>query len=214
MSAAPGVRVPPRQSPSPAPLSSRLSTDLSRFRWRPVTARQPTAAGTALSFVAGRAAAQASGIAMGLLFVGSATEKGEEMLAYAHDTQHEKIIRGLALGLALTMYARCALQPPRLQGKAGERKAARSPALPAGMAVHHPGRLPQDPPSRIGMPAASTLVCDACHYRPRAPAFRAQQACCAGCCTSLPCQAAVMPVPMFPARPACLQPPTLLNSCW
>ena len=33
------------------------------------------------------------------------------MLAYAHDTQHEKIIRGLALGLALTMYGRC-VQPP------------------------------------------------------------------------------------------------------
>jgi 26S proteasome regulatory subunit N2 len=29
------------------------------------------------------------------------------MLAYAHDTQHEKIIRGLSLGLALTMYGRC-----------------------------------------------------------------------------------------------------------
>lgn len=46
---------------------------------------------------------------MGLLFVGTATEKGEEMLAYAHDTQHEKIIRGLSMGLALTMYARCEL---------------------------------------------------------------------------------------------------------
>ena len=31
------------------------------------------------------------------------------MLAYAHDTQHEKIIRGLALGLAITMYGRCDL---------------------------------------------------------------------------------------------------------
>ncbi len=29
-----------------------------------------------------------------------------EMLAYAHDTQHEKIIRGLALGLALVSYGR------------------------------------------------------------------------------------------------------------
>jgi 26S proteasome regulatory subunit N2 len=49
---------------------------------------------------------QAAGIGMGLLFAGSATDKGEEMLAYAHDTQHEKITRGLALGLALTMYGR------------------------------------------------------------------------------------------------------------
>ncbi len=88
-----------------------------------MTARKPAAARAALSFVAGRAAAQASGIAMGLLFVGSATEKGEEMLAYAHDTQHEKIIRGLALGLALTMYARCELRPPRLRGKEPGRRA-------------------------------------------------------------------------------------------
>lgn len=51
-------------------------------------------------------AGEAAGIGMGLLFAGSATDKGEEMLAYAHDTQHEKITRGLALGLALTMYGR------------------------------------------------------------------------------------------------------------
>jgi hypothetical protein len=30
---------------------------------------------------------------MGLLMVGTASEKASEMLAYAHDTQHEKIIR-------------------------------------------------------------------------------------------------------------------------
>jgi 26S proteasome regulatory subunit N2 len=29
-----------------------------------------------------------------------------EMLTYAHDTQHEKIIRGLAIGCALVMYGR------------------------------------------------------------------------------------------------------------
>ena len=28
------------------------------------------------------------------------------MVAYAQDTQHEKILRGLALGIALTMYGR------------------------------------------------------------------------------------------------------------
>jgi 26S proteasome regulatory subunit N2 len=28
------------------------------------------------------------------------------MLTYAHETQHEKIIRGLALGLALVMFGR------------------------------------------------------------------------------------------------------------
>lgn len=37
--------------------------------------------------------------------LGSANEKAiEEMLQYAHETQHEKIIRGLALGIALIMY--------------------------------------------------------------------------------------------------------------
>uniref|UniRef100_A0A061QUJ8 26S proteasome non-ATPase regulatory subunit 1 homolog n=1 Tax=Tetraselmis sp. GSL018 TaxID=582737 RepID=A0A061QUJ8_9CHLO len=51
-------------------------------------------------------AGEAAGIAMGLLEAGSATEKCMEMLHYAHDTQHEKIIRGLAIGLALIMFGR------------------------------------------------------------------------------------------------------------
>ncbi|CAF2096074.1 unnamed protein product [Brassica napus] len=51
-------------------------------------------------------AGEAAGISMGLLLVGTATEKASEMLAYAHETQHEKIIRGLALGIALTVYGR------------------------------------------------------------------------------------------------------------
>uniref|UniRef100_A0A8I6X6I2 26S proteasome non-ATPase regulatory subunit 1 homolog n=2 Tax=Hordeum vulgare subsp. vulgare TaxID=112509 RepID=A0A8I6X6I2_HORVV len=51
-------------------------------------------------------AGEAAGIGMGLVMVGTASEKAGEMLAYAHDTQHEKIIRGLALGIALTMYGR------------------------------------------------------------------------------------------------------------
>lgn len=38
-------------------------------------------------------AGEAAGIAMGLLMVGSASERAGEMLSYAHDTQHEKIIR-------------------------------------------------------------------------------------------------------------------------
>ncbi|KAL1524590.1 hypothetical protein AB1Y20_019480 [Prymnesium parvum] len=55
------------------------------------------------SAVAGEAAA----LAMGLVMLGSASAKGiEEMIGYAHDTAHEKIIRGLALGLAMTMYGR------------------------------------------------------------------------------------------------------------
>ncbi|VFQ64925.1 unnamed protein product [Cuscuta campestris] len=51
-------------------------------------------------------AGEAAGIGMGLLMVGTASEKVGEMLAYAHETQHEKIIRGLALGIALTVYGR------------------------------------------------------------------------------------------------------------
>ncbi|XP_060212757.1 26S proteasome non-ATPase regulatory subunit 1 homolog A-like [Lycium barbarum] len=51
-------------------------------------------------------AGEAAGIGMGLLMVGTASEKAAEMLAYAHETQHEKIIRGLALGIALTVYGR------------------------------------------------------------------------------------------------------------
>ncbi|KAG6529530.1 hypothetical protein ZIOFF_011738 [Zingiber officinale] len=51
-------------------------------------------------------AGEAAGISMGLLMVGTASEKASEMLAYADDTQHEKIIRGLSLGIALTVYGR------------------------------------------------------------------------------------------------------------
>ncbi|KAL5230675.1 hypothetical protein ABZP36_029451 [Zizania latifolia] len=51
-------------------------------------------------------AGESAGIGMGLLMVGTASEKAGEMLAYAHDTQHEKIIRGLSLGIALTVYGR------------------------------------------------------------------------------------------------------------
>jgi len=52
-------------------------------------------------------AGEAAGIAMGLVQLGSASQKAvSEMVAYAHETQHEKIIRGLAIGLAITMYGR------------------------------------------------------------------------------------------------------------
>lgn len=44
---------------------------------------------------------------MGLVMMGTAHERAiEEMLIYAHETQHEKIIRGLAMGLAIVMYGR------------------------------------------------------------------------------------------------------------
>eukprot|EP01097_Dermamoeba_algensis_P005845 TRINITY_DN3688_c0_g3_i2.p1 TRINITY_DN3688_c0_g3~~TRINITY_DN3688_c0_g3_i2.p1 ORF type:complete len:752 (-),score=193.49 TRINITY_DN3688_c0_g3_i2:84-2339(-) len=39
--------------------------------------------------------------------LGTASPKAvSEMLSYAHETQHEKIIRGLAMGIALTMYGK------------------------------------------------------------------------------------------------------------
>lgn len=38
-------------------------------------------------------AGEAAGISIGLLMVGTASKKAGEMLAYAQDTQHEKIIR-------------------------------------------------------------------------------------------------------------------------
>ena len=42
---------------------------------------------------------------MGLVLLGSGNgEAVQEMLAYAHDTQHEKIIRGLSMGIALITY--------------------------------------------------------------------------------------------------------------
>lgn len=50
---------------------------------------------------------EAVGIAMGLIMLGTGNIKAlEDMIQYAHDTQHEKIKRGLALGMALIMYGR------------------------------------------------------------------------------------------------------------
>ena len=42
---------------------------------------------------------------MGLIHLGTANQEAlDDMLQYAHETQHEKIIRGLAVGIALIMY--------------------------------------------------------------------------------------------------------------
>ena len=52
-------------------------------------------------------AGEAAGLSMGLVMLGSASGKAlEEMLQYAHDTQHEKIIRGLSIGMAMIMFGR------------------------------------------------------------------------------------------------------------
>ncbi|KAG0645692.1 26S proteasome regulatory subunit rpn2 [Hyphodiscus hymeniophilus] len=50
---------------------------------------------------------EAVGLAMGLIMLGTGNIKAlEDMITYAHDTQHEKIVRGLAIGMALIMYGR------------------------------------------------------------------------------------------------------------
>ncbi|KAK6459498.1 armadillo-type protein [Scheffersomyces xylosifermentans] len=50
---------------------------------------------------------QAAGLAMGLVMLGSGNEQAvNDMLTYAQETQHENIIRGLAIGIALLNYGR------------------------------------------------------------------------------------------------------------
>lgn len=52
-------------------------------------------------------AGEAVGLAMGLVMLGTGNIKAlEDMIQYAHETQHEKIIRGLAVGMALIMFGR------------------------------------------------------------------------------------------------------------
>ncbi|THW57429.1 26S proteasome regulatory complex, non-ATPase subcomplex, Rpn2/Psmd1 subunit [Aureobasidium pullulans] len=50
---------------------------------------------------------EAVGLAMGLVMLGTGNTRAlEDMIVYAHETQHEKIVRGLAMGMALIMYNR------------------------------------------------------------------------------------------------------------
>jgi 26S proteasome regulatory subunit N2 len=50
---------------------------------------------------------EAVGLAMGLVMLGTGNVRAlDDMIQYAHDTQHEKIVRGLAMGMALIMYGR------------------------------------------------------------------------------------------------------------
>ncbi|KAL0575818.1 proteasome regulatory particle base subunit [Marasmius crinis-equi] len=52
-------------------------------------------------------AGEAAGYAMGLIMLGTAAaDPVREMLAYAKETQHEKIIRGLSIGIAFVFYGR------------------------------------------------------------------------------------------------------------
>ncbi|KAM7191711.1 Armadillo-type fold [Naviculisporaceae sp. PSN 640] len=50
---------------------------------------------------------EAVGLAMGLIMLGTGNAKAvETMFTYAHETTHEKIVRGCALGMALVMFGR------------------------------------------------------------------------------------------------------------
>eukprot|EP00112_Aurelia_sp_Birch-Aquarium-sp1_P023095 Seg675.34_Seg675.31 transcript_id=Seg675.34_Seg675.31/GoldUCD/mRNA.D3Y31 product="26S proteasome non-ATPase regulatory subunit 1" protein_id=Seg675.34_Seg675.31/GoldUCD/D3Y31 len=50
---------------------------------------------------------EGAGISMGLVMLGSKNAQAiEEMVLYSKETQHEKILRGLSVGIALTMYGR------------------------------------------------------------------------------------------------------------
>lgn len=50
---------------------------------------------------------EAVGLSMGLIMLGTGNVKAlEDMITYAHETTHEKIVRGVAIGMALIMYGR------------------------------------------------------------------------------------------------------------
>lgn len=50
---------------------------------------------------------EAAGYAMGLVMIGQPNERVlDEMISYASETQHEKIVRGIAIGTALIMYGK------------------------------------------------------------------------------------------------------------
>ena len=52
-------------------------------------------------------AGEAAGYAMGLIMLGTAdATASEEMLQYARETEHEKIIRGIAIGIAFIYYGK------------------------------------------------------------------------------------------------------------
>ncbi|KAL2827429.1 armadillo-type protein [Aspergillus cavernicola] len=64
---------------------------------------------------------EAAGLAMGLVMLGTGNIKVlEDMIQYAHDTQHEKIVRGLAMGMALIMYGRQEAADELINGLLGD----------------------------------------------------------------------------------------------
>merc|ERR1712165_154119 len=67
---------------------------------------------------------EAAGLAMGLCELGSKSETAiEDMVAYAQDTQHEKILRGLAVGIALVMYGRLEEADPLIESLCNDKDA-------------------------------------------------------------------------------------------
>ncbi|XP_075237027.1 regulatory particle non-ATPase 2 [Lycorma delicatula] len=59
---------------------------------------------------------EAAGIAMGMVMLGAKSSQAiEDMVAYAQETQHEKILRGLAVGIALNMYGRLEEADPLIE---------------------------------------------------------------------------------------------------
>ncbi|KAG0425990.1 hypothetical protein HPB47_026873, partial [Ixodes persulcatus] len=67
-------------------------------------------------------AGEAAGIAMGLVMLGSKSSTAlEDMVAYAQETQHEKILRGLSVGIALVLYGRLEEADPLVDTLAGDK---------------------------------------------------------------------------------------------
>ena len=59
---------------------------------------------------------EAAGLAMGLVELGSKSATAiDDMVAYAQETQHEKILRGLAVGISLVMYGRLEEAEPLIE---------------------------------------------------------------------------------------------------
>lgn len=59
---------------------------------------------------------EAAGIAMGLTMLGSMNDDVvRDMITYARETQHEKILRGLALGISLLCFGRLENADPLIQ---------------------------------------------------------------------------------------------------
>jgi len=67
---------------------------------------------------------EAAGLAMGLVELGSKSATAiQDMVAYAQETQHEKILRGLAVGIALVMYGRLEEADPLIESLCNDKDA-------------------------------------------------------------------------------------------